>query len=393
MNQITKQISALFVTCSYALQILQPAFAAEKSADVYPAPPMPPTDAFAPQWKAPDPTLTGRSKMPKPANINPSAPFTDFTAEATLDEVDSACLTVIPLKSPAQKKSGVLRDDKIKGFLKNHHQRGGVLHPESVVRLEAFLAQNPDSQFRYTLLMELADAQWRHGWFTKSLDSFRSAWGLGKTFQEPQEAELGQMALVRLLTGYSQLGARESLKALLDEAKVLNLSAAAMESYRKAETTLWHLENKAEQNIFCGFTALNAICVPRGLRPAFPDVHDDQERKVFVENGLSVAELIAHSHESGGKSIAVKLRPGARIPVPSVVHWKFNHYSAITRQEGERYFLEDTHLKFTGWIEKKVLDENATGVFVLPDPAVPHERCVDLNEGEMKSYFGRHWNS
>jgi RHS repeat-associated protein len=264
------------------------------------------------------------------------------------------------------------------------------LEPGSVGRLESFHADNPDSEFKFTMLMELADAQWRHGWFMKALQTWKAAWDIGKTRQDPQEATLGQLALNRLLDAYAKLGHKEELRALLAEAKELDLSAGAMETYRQAESILWFLDNQPEQNIFCGFTALNSICVPRGMRPAFPDVHDEAEKKVFIEKGLSVAELVAHSHESGGKSIAVKRNDKAPIPVPSVIHWNFNHYSAITKEDKGKYYIEDLNIKFSGWVEKAVIEQQSSGVFILPDSTIPHGGCVLLKEKEMKSYFGRH---
>ena len=148
MNQFPKQLSALALTLTYSLQLLQPAFAAEAGADVYPAPPLPPLDAFAPQWKAPEPTLTGTSKMPVALNRVPSTPFKGFSADATLEEVDSVGLTQVPLKSPRQDKSKPLRDDRLKVFLKDHHQKGGVMDVGSIGRLETFLTDNASSPFR-----------------------------------------------------------------------------------------------------------------------------------------------------------------------------------------------------------------------------------------------------
>jgi RHS repeat-associated protein len=390
MNSFKKQISAAATACVYALQLMQPAFAVADQLDIYPAPPQPPSDVFAPDWKAPEPTRTSRAISPAPLKFSLATPFRGFSANASLEEVDRVATTVVPLAAPQAKNVARLGDEKLKGFLKTHYQAGGVLEAASIARVESFLAENPNSPYRFTLLMELADARWRHGWFSKSVECYREAWQLGKAWQGSGEAALGQMALCHLLTVYSQMGARESLKDLLTEIKPLDLSGAANECRLKAVVFLWHLEHKAEQNIFCGFTALNSICVPLGMPPAFPDIHDEGEKKIFIEKGLSVFELTAHSHESGGKSLAVKLGTGASIPVPSVVHWNFNHYSAITQQEGGRYYLEDSALKFSGWVEKKVFDENASGVFILPQPQTPHDGCVEMTEAEMKSYFGRH---
>ncbi|MFN9025560.1 MAG: hypothetical protein ACK56K_16755 [Akkermansiaceae bacterium] len=109
MKPSTKYLAGLFMTFTHILTIFQPAFAAEnrvieRKVDVYPLPPQPPTDAFAPQWKAPKPTLTGKAKAPAAPDFVPAQPFTDFAEDATLQDIDSASLTHIPLESPKEKK-------------------------------------------------------------------------------------------------------------------------------------------------------------------------------------------------------------------------------------------------------------------------------------------------
>ncbi|MES2995807.1 MAG: RHS repeat-associated core domain-containing protein [Verrucomicrobiota bacterium] len=278
----------------------------------------------------------------------------------------------------------------MKDFLADHRRKGGVLDVGAIGRLDKFLSEEKDTPYRFTLLMELADARWRHGRFTEAIDAWRSAWATGRDWKEPQDAALAQAALERLYFSVSRTGGKDELAKLVEEGRGLELSATTKEALLQAETLLWHLNHRAEQNIFCGFTALNEVCVPRGGSPAYPDVHDEAEQKVFVEKGLSVFELVAHSHEAGGKAVAVKKGPGAAIPVPSVVHWKFGHYSAITKKANGRYYIEDVHLKFSGWVEGKVIVDQSSGIFVLPDPDVAHAGCVPLSDEEARFYFGRH---
>lgn len=135
MNQFPKQFSALALALSYALHLVQPAFAREEGIDVYPAPPLPPSDAFAPQWRAPEPTLTARSQAPVAARFTAATAFKGFSADANLAEVDSVAVTVIPLGSAGKDKAKPLRDEKLKVFLKNHQSKGGVLEAASIPRV------------------------------------------------------------------------------------------------------------------------------------------------------------------------------------------------------------------------------------------------------------------
>src|SRR5690606_6803566 len=150
------------------------------------------------------------------------------------------------------------------------------------------------------------------------------------------------------------------------------LFGEANEALIRGKEIKWFLENQAEQNIFCGFTAANVICVPRGKQPVFPDVHDEEDERVFIKDGLSAFELKAHSHEADGNLIIIKRQAGDAIPVPSVVHWNFGHYSAITESVDGLYKIKDSHLGVNGWVEAAAINEQASGHFLIPgDEQIP----------------------
>lgn len=190
-----------------------------------------------------------------------------------------------------------------------------------------------------------------HGFFTEAVASLKAAWETGKTATGLEERQLAEAGLAELLGKLKAMGKRDEVRALLAEVKDREIGGYLQEHLWRAKETLWFLDNQAEQNVFCGFTAANQICQPLGHRPIFPDVHDEAEKKVFIANGLSLYELRAHSHEAEGDlRILKRTSPAAPLPVPSVVHWKFGHYSAITEAKDGRYRIQDRHLGYDSWI-------------------------------------------
>ena len=73
--------------------------------------------------------------------------------------------------------------------------------------------------------------------------------------------------------------------------------------------------------------------------------------------------------------------PGSSVIVPSVIHSKLNHYSALTQTRDGRYLLEDTSLNTQVWISKSVVDSESSGYFLVPSGNLPSGwRAVMTNE-------------
>ncbi|TVR46265.1 MAG: RHS repeat protein [Puniceicoccaceae bacterium] len=270
---------------------------------------------------------------------------------------------------------------------------GGPAHPASAALIADHLQSYPNSPYALTLLQEQAAIEWRHGWFMQALDTLQEAWHRGRSLSEPDERRLAEAALSDLLTRLHQLGRRDELQALIEEVSGRPMGGSAAEALWRGKELLWFLENQAEQNVFCGFTAANAICVPAGFPPIFPDVHDEEEEAEFIAFGLSLYELREHSHEGGGDlAIYRRTDPSAPLPVPAVVHFDFEHYAAVTESVDGRYRLVDEQLRFDSWVEPEALERHFSG-YVLVTAATPlPPGYVEVDDDEAKSVYGRHCN-
>jgi RHS repeat-associated protein len=268
---------------------------------------------------------------------------------------------------------------------------GGQDNIAAARRIATFLEQFPQSPFAVSLLQEQAETEWRHGYFTDALATWQRAWLAGRELTGIDDKRLAEAALARLLPLMVDLGKRDELRELIATLKDRPLGGQAQEAFVRAKESLWFLEHRAEDNVFCGFSATNEICVPRGKRAIFPDVHDDEERADFVAHGLSLAELREHSQEAGGDLKMVKCpTPVQEFPVPSVFHWTFDHYSALTERSGDLYRVKDFHLKFDGWVSADALAKQTSGYFlVAADAALPTVFSA-VADGEAKTVFGRH---
>jgi hypothetical protein len=347
-------------------------------------------DAWQQPWTPPAPVRTNPALRPHAASRVDSQPVGKSTlSSGMLEEIDGARILQQPLRTRGKLDEAARATLREK--LSAYAQRGGPFEYANVELLDDQLAALGDSPVRPSLLLEKAQLLRRKGHFIAAEETYAGLWEQAKNRSDAEGRRIAETALkdyLRLLIG---LGRREKIAEILDEVGSRTLGGAVGEAYTQAREALWFFNNRAERNVFCGFSAANAVCVPLGQRPIFPDVHDGEEKRTFIRDGLSLFELRAHSHEAGGNLRIVKRAAESdAIPAPSVIHWKFNHYSAITERNGDRYRVKDPHIGFDGWIAKAALNEQASGYFLLPGDIHVGAGFDEVTDAEAKTVFGRH---
>jgi RHS repeat-associated protein len=352
---------------------------------------LPLPDAFKEDWVPPAAVLTPREIMLNRA-ADVQAPSFELPADGKLSDQDlkQAKVFGIPFRSTRGREPGEPERDGLGKLLRKHAGRKGEAASDAE-GIKEFVKSHPESGYNTSLLIEAGDLEWRHGHFLRSLETLQKAWDLSKDFTEPDDRRLAEMALGQLLRQRSLLGQKDALQRLIDEVKDRPLGGYAADALVRAKEVMWFLNHKAERNIFCGFTATNAICVPRGERPIFPDVHNEEEKEIFIRDGLSAFELKAHSHEADGSLKIIKRVSGKEIVVPSVVHFHFGHYSAITEKSPEGlYRVTDEHLRYDSWVRPETLEEQMSGYFLVPEGVKLPTGYVEVQDEEAKGVFGRH---
>jgi len=357
------------------------------------APAEPIEEAFKENWVPPGPVYTPRNSRPgKMPPVSPPAFSRSVSEDSSLEELEAS--RVLRQRLPVDRASnmGEPARERLASLFQEIRADGGQFNPASAEAIERYLEQDPDSPLRVNLLIEEGQTWWRNGYFLRAMEAYETAWEEGKDSADPAERRTSEEALGWLLRRTGSLGKKAQLSALIDEASSLRLGGYAAESLVKAKELQWFWGNQAEQNVFCGFTAANQICVPLGYRPFFPDVHDEEEEREFMAKGLSLYELAAHSREAGGDLIVVKREKGAAVPVPSVIHWSFDHYSAITEKQGNRYRITDDHLGFDAPVSEEAIEAQSNGYFLIPEPESLPKGLSLVSDEEAKTVYGRHCN-
>ena len=71
-------------------------------------------------------------------------------------------------------------------------------------------------------------------------------------------------------------------------------------------------------------------------------------------HGFSMTELLALSAKAGLDLVAVECPSDGAVPVPSLVHWKRGHYSAIVAQRAGFYEVSDPSFP-TRWLSLSLI--------------------------------------
>jgi len=132
--------------------------------------------------------------------------------------------------------------------------------------------------------------------------------------------------------------------------------------YGQAEGFYRAMVNHPETSYRCGSYALSAMA------------HALYETNGFVniwslpspDGGFSMAALEKIASENHLDFLAARRISGNELIVPSVVHWKQNHYAAIVAQNGNQYKVMDPTFHLGKWVTADAINAECSGEFLIP---------------------------
>ncbi len=246
--------------------------------------------------------------------------------------------------------------------------------------LEAFLKAQPKSAWRVGVLTNLGLQYKRGAYWSKALVALEDAWRLGKGEENPRGKAVVDRALGELVTLQKGLGKMEALEALLAGVSERPVNGPAGTKLDEARRSLAGMKADPAEVFRCGPKALDRI-----LRY---DMQVGYARNPVIcstrptSKGTSLAQLEGVA-EGAQLNLVMARRDGAtEIPVPSVVHWKESHYSAVVGREGDRYLVGDIALGSDVWVSRAAIDAEGSGYFLIPTGDMPKGwRSVSEEEG------------
>jgi RHS repeat-associated protein len=235
--------------------------------------------------------------------------------------------------------------------------------------LESFLASNPRSGWGPSLRVNMAEYYRSKGRYTLALAHWEEAWGQTKTGKAPATQSLAARALAGWTRLLASLGQKARLEALFQEAEQLNLPlGTASTTIQETKEGLAMMKTSPGDSYRCGSLALGNMA--RALRAEKTPIHNLFEAQ-SPEGGFRLSQLLEMAQTNGLAVEAVRRPAGGEIVVPSVVHWKLNHYAAIVDRKDDYYKVIDPTFEGHVWMDAQTLDAEASGAFLVPAEQVP----------------------
>jgi len=314
-----------------------------------------------------------------------SKSWADPAADAAAKQVIQMPLFPQPLvwvgPEPSQAESQALLDD-IDVFKTNGVAAG-------FKALEQFVADYPQSGWTPDLQIHLAEHDRARGRYAEALDYWKAAWE--ETKQNP-DAKAQQLA-VRDIAGWTRLlaslGQKEQLEALFTELSALDLRLGGYSTeIEETKEGLGTMKTQPGKSYRCGSYALGNLALA---------LHLDQDSisKLFAaespDGGFTISELLALAKTNGLAVEAVRQPAGAPLVVPSIVHWKLNHYAAIMQEKNGRYLVQDPTFEHNVWMDEDTINAESSGDYILPKESVP-AGWQELSPSEGNKIYGKGYN-
>lgn len=118
-----------------------------------------------------------------------------------------------------------------------------------------------------------------------------------------------------------------------------------------------------ERSAECGLACLLMVLASNGTDASIEAL---RKRGIVGPNGTSALSLIRVAKSYGLRSVGVSAPLGniGRLPLPAILHWRFNHYVVLVKCRKRRYEIIDPSFGRM-WVDLKTLDAYFTGVALL----------------------------
>ncbi len=251
---------------------------------------------------------------------------------------------------------------------------------EDFSSLTGFLEIYPTSSWNVALLTNLGLEYYNTGRYSKALESWSQACDLGRTVTNPRGKALVDRAIGELACMYARLGRVTELETLLKSVQKRAFCGPATEKIAAAREGLWNMKKRPEISFRCGPMALYSI--KRAIQPDDP-VIKLIDSAMSTPQGLSLRQVAELSCQVGLNFQMAFRDKGTSFVIPSVIHFNEDHFAAIIRLEENHYLLQDPTFRNDVWVTKEVLENEASGYFLIPSGKLPEGwRIVESKEGE-----------
>ena len=257
--------------------------------------------------------------------------------------------------------------------------------------LDEFVRAHPATPWRASLLVNLGILYREIGRYRRALDVWEEAYALTRAAPGADARSLRDRAASELALLNAQLGRKSRLDDLAVALRDRPPLGPAADRYARAQIGRATMEAHPERAFRCGPLAVASVwdalhpreATPAGLRDA-----------TSSPQGTSLAQLVALSAAAREPMRAMQRAPGTAWAIPSVVHWRVDHFAALVGVEREAsgrrvYVLRDPTFGREMRTTERWLEDEASGYVLVPARTAVPPSWRDVPSAEAETVWGR----
>jgi RHS repeat-associated protein len=261
---------------------------------------------------------------------------------------------------------------------------GTAKENEVIPLLERFVSGNSSSPWVAAIKINLGYLAYQKGYFTKAVNAWREVWESLRKAESSDARLVAESAGVEYALMLARVGRMEELQAITNELGDRQFRGTNWSKLQSAREGLWAMTNRPDVSFRCGPYAVSNVATKINGRKDSGWLKSIKSPK----QGFSLNEVGKMAEGQNLKMQAARRIPGASVIVPSVVHWKLDHYGALIEEKGGKYLLKDPTFKVEQWIDADVLDQESSGYFLVPSGPLPNG-WTRVNASETANIRGK----
>jgi RHS repeat-associated protein len=254
--------------------------------------------------------------------------------------------------------------------------------------LRRYMVAHPDSPYVGAIQLNLGCEAVRQGYFDDAAQAYEAAWDLLRRGQGADLQALANRALVEWMAVLAWGANFERIDELLPTAKSRDMVGIAERRLTAIETWRVMMRTQPAEGSLCGPYAVSELvkqqqplrkheAVEQALRSVLAGVISAYANGMssMQRRGANLREVQAVANGLSCPLQAVKRIGHAQLPVPSIVHWRQHHFSAVLEQRGDQYRIEDPAMSWFGssskWISQDAMLASSSGFALIPVGPLP----------------------
>ena len=288
-------------------------------------------------------------------------PTDDYAKQVSQAPLFPDPLVWVGNQAPSDAESEELMDDI--GTFKTNGVAAGF------ATLEKFVTDHPHSPWTPALEVHMAEYYRLNGNYTPALTFWKSAWDATKDSNDAAAQKVAARSVAGLTRLLASLGRKDEMRVIFKELDDRHLSLGPYSTTVGETKEAWAAMNlKPGESYRCGSLALGNLAKALGVNK---QTSDKLLEASSPDGGFTFSQLLLLAATNGLSVEAVQAPAGADLVVPSLVHWKLNHYAAITAKKGSLYRVEDPTFRGQAWMTAKAIEAESSGDYILPATQVP----------------------